>query len=156
MTHTPRTCDAIVVGGGHNGLVSAAYPAKAGLRTVVLVRRTTTGGTATTEQPWPGLPGVSVIARDIVGPRETETEHGLIGGTIFHGALSVEQLSNLRPVPGYADHLTPVSGIYYASSAGHAGGGVSGDPEMQAAKAAQADARSGRRSPRRLLARSTR
>src|SRR3954471_7374311 len=52
--------DAIVVGGGHNGLVSAAYLARAGLGTVVLERRTTTGGAATTEQPWPDLPGVSV------------------------------------------------------------------------------------------------
>jgi phytoene dehydrogenase-like protein len=43
-----RDCDAIVVGGGHNGLVAAAYLAKAGLRTILLERRPTLGGTVET------------------------------------------------------------------------------------------------------------
>ncbi|MDX6573912.1 MAG: hypothetical protein QOC86_3068, partial [Gaiellales bacterium] len=55
-----NTYDAIVVGGGHNGLVAAAYLARAGLSTIVLERRGTTGGAATTEEPWPDLPGVRV------------------------------------------------------------------------------------------------
>ena len=42
----------------------------------------------------------SILARDIVGPHEMETEYGLIGGNIFHGELSLEQLFNLRPAPG--------------------------------------------------------
>jgi len=93
----------------------------------------------------------SIIARDIVGPHEMETEYGLIGGSIFHGELSLEQLFNLRPAPGYADYRTPVDGLYYASSATHAGGGVCGIPGMQAARAVLKDARAARRSPRRLL-----
>ena len=48
--------DAIVVGGGHNGLVAAAYLARSGARTVVLESRATLGGAATTEQPWPEAP----------------------------------------------------------------------------------------------------
>src|SRR6516165_3012568 len=44
--------DVIVIGGGHNGLVTAGLLAKRGLRVVVLERRDRTGGAAITEQPW--------------------------------------------------------------------------------------------------------
>ncbi len=47
--------DAIVVGGGHNGLVSAAYLAKAGLRVLVLERRRVVGGASVTEEVFPGV-----------------------------------------------------------------------------------------------------
>jgi len=46
--------DAIVIGGGHNGLVAAAYLARAGRRTLVLERREILGGAAVTEEVWPG------------------------------------------------------------------------------------------------------
>ena len=54
------TYDAIVVGGGHNGLVAAAYLARSGARTVVLEGRHKTGGAATTEAPWPDAPEFKV------------------------------------------------------------------------------------------------
>ena len=44
--------DVVVVGGGHNGLVAAAYLAKAGLATVVCERRAVTGGAAVSEHPF--------------------------------------------------------------------------------------------------------
>jgi phytoene dehydrogenase-like protein len=91
----------------------------------------------------------SILHRDIVGPYQMEHEYGLVGGNIFHGELSLEQLFHMRPAPGYADYRTPVPGMYYASSATHAGGGVCGIPGMQAARAAIADARAARRRPRR-------
>ena len=94
----------------------------------------------------------SIVARDIVGPHQMETEYGLIGGNIFHGELSLEQLFHLRPAPGYADYRTPLRGLYFASSATHAGGGVCGIPGMQAARAAIKDAKAGRRPLRRLRA----
>jgi phytoene dehydrogenase-like protein len=51
---TTGRCDAIVVGAGHNGLVAAAYLARAGLRTRVLERRERVGGACVTEELWPG------------------------------------------------------------------------------------------------------
>jgi phytoene dehydrogenase-like protein len=81
----------------------------------------------------------SILHRDIVGPYEMEQEYGLIGGNIFHGELSLEQLFHMRPAPGFADYRTPIAGLYNGSSATHAGGGVCGIPGWQAAKAALAD-----------------
>ena len=46
--------DAIVIGAGHNGLVCAAYLARAGVRTLVLERRGVLGGACVTEEVWPG------------------------------------------------------------------------------------------------------
>ncbi len=83
----------------------------------------------------------SILHRDVVSPYEMEQEYGLVGGNIFHGELSIEQLFHMRPAPGYADYRTPVKGLYNASSATHAGGGVCGIPGWQAAKAAIRDAK---------------
>ena len=54
MIHRNKRYDSIVIGGGHNGLVTAAYLAKAGKSVCVLERRHILGGCACTEEVWPG------------------------------------------------------------------------------------------------------
>ncbi|MDP9329503.1 MAG: NAD(P)/FAD-dependent oxidoreductase [Actinomycetota bacterium] len=81
----------------------------------------------------------AVIDRQVIGPYAMEQELGLIGGNIFHGELSVDQLFHMRPAPGYADYRTPVRGLYHGSCATHAGGGVNGIPGWQAFNMAKKD-----------------
>jgi phytoene dehydrogenase-like protein len=73
----------------------------------------------------------SILHRQVIGPHEMQTRYGLVGGNIFHGELSANQLFHLRPAPGYADFTTPIRGLYQASSATHGGGGVTGIPALQ-------------------------
>src|SRR5919112_1926071 len=51
----PANYDLIVIGGGHNGLVTAAYLARAGKKVAVLERRELVGGACVTEELWPGF-----------------------------------------------------------------------------------------------------
>lgn len=85
----------------------------------------------------------SLSGGGVVSLYEMKQEYGLIGGNIFHGELSLEQLFHMRPAPGYADSRTPIKGLYNASSATHAGGGVCGIAGYQASKAALTDSRGG-------------
>ena len=75
--------DAIVVGGGHNGLVNAAYLAKSGLRTLVLEQRDVVGGAAVTEELVPGFKfttfsyAMSLVRPDIVHDLDL-VKHGMM------------------------------------------------------------------------------
>jgi phytoene dehydrogenase-like protein len=91
----------------------------------------------------------SILHRQVIGPFEMEHEYGLVGGNIFHGELSPDQMFHMRPAPGYADFRTPIAGLYQASSATHGGGGVTGIPGLHATRQIMRDRRRrGRRSRR--------
>ncbi len=49
------SCDAVVIGAGHNGLVAANYLARKGMKTIVLERRYVPGGACVMEEVWPGF-----------------------------------------------------------------------------------------------------
>ena len=76
----------------------------------------------------------SVIARQILSPLDLEREFGLVGGDIFHGCLSLDQLYSARPVVGHADYRSPIPGLYMCGASTHPGGGVTGAPGHNAAR----------------------
>ncbi|HEX4152906.1 MAG TPA: NAD(P)/FAD-dependent oxidoreductase [Steroidobacteraceae bacterium] len=86
----------------------------------------------------------SVLGRQIMSPLDLERTFGLIGGDIFHGALSLDQLFSARPMLGYADYRGPLAGLYMCGSGTHPGGGVTGAPGHNAAREIIADFRGGR------------
>ena len=75
----------------------------------------------------------SVIARQIHSPLDLERKFGLIGGDIFHGRMSLDQLWAARPFLGHGDYRGPIRGLYMCGSGTHPGGGVTGAPGHNAA-----------------------
>lgn len=73
----------------------------------------------------PNVPA-AVLHRQVLSPLDLERTYGLTGGNIFQGAMSTNQLFFFRPTPGWADHRTPIPGLYLCGAASHPGGGVIG------------------------------
>jgi phytoene dehydrogenase-like protein len=86
----------------------------------------------------------SVLGRQIMSPLDLERTFGLIGGDIFHGALSLDQLFSARPMLGHGDYRGPLKGLYMCGSGTHPGGGVTGAPGHNSAREIIADFRRGR------------
>ncbi len=76
----------------------------------------------------------SIIAAQAYSPEDLERRFGLVGGDIFHGALTLDQLYWTRPAWGFAQYRTPVPRVYLCGSGAHPGGGVSGAPGHNAAQ----------------------
>jgi phytoene dehydrogenase-like protein len=83
----------------------------------------------------------SVLGRQALSPLDLEQTFGLVGGDIFHGALTLDQLFWARPLLGHADYRSPVAGLYHCGAGAHPGGGVTGAPGHNAARAILADLR---------------
>jgi phytoene dehydrogenase-like protein len=95
---------------------------------------------ATVDTYAPGF-AASVIGRQILSPLDLERQFGLLGGDIFHGALSLNQLFSARPMLGHADYRGPLKGLYHCGSGAHPGGGVTGAPGHNAARVILGDHR---------------
>src|SRR5688500_6404076 len=76
----------------------------------------------------------SVLGRQVLSPLDLERTFGLVGGDIFHGALSLDQIFSARPALGHADYRAPIPGLYMCGSGTHPGGGVTGAPGHNAAR----------------------
>src|SRR3954452_5980653 len=131
--------DAVIVGGGHNGLVCAAYLAMSGLKVVVLERRGVVGGAAVTEEFHPGFRNsVAAYTVSLLNPKVIAdlklTEHGLriverrianflplddprylkVGGGPTHDEVAKFSARNEKRLDGYAARLEAVADVLRA------------------------------------------
>jgi len=95
---------------------------------------------ATVESHAPGFTK-SILGRQIHSPLDLERRFGLIGGDIFHGKMGLDQLFSARPMVGASNYRMPLKGLYLCGSGAHPGGGVTGAPGHNAARAVLADRR---------------
>jgi phytoene dehydrogenase-like protein len=76
----------------------------------------------------------AILGRQIMSPLDLERTFGLLGGDIFHGALSLDQMFSARPMLGHGNYRGPLQGLYMCGAGTHPGGGVTGAPGHNAAR----------------------
>lgn len=82
----------------------------------------------------PNIKG-AILHREVLTPVDIEREYHMTGGNLHHGRLTLDQMFNMRPVPGHADYRTPLEGLYLCGAGTHPGGGVMGTPGLNASRA---------------------
>jgi phytoene dehydrogenase-like protein len=95
---------------------------------------------ATLEQYCPGITA-SVLHAEILAPPDIEARYGLLGGNIFQGEMSPDQMLSLRPIFGYGDYRSPIAGLYLCGAGTHPGGGVMAVSARNASRVILADIR---------------
>lgn len=79
--------------------------------------------------------GKRILASELLSPADIESRFGMTGGHWHHGELVLDQFMFVRPVAGAAQYRMPVDGLYLCGAGTHPGGGVSGAPGRNAARA---------------------
>jgi phytoene dehydrogenase-like protein len=87
----------------------------------------------TLEEQAPGLTAL-VEHRQVFTPLDLQQTFGLTGGHVHHGELALDQLFTMRPTLGWADHSTPISGLFMCGSGTHPGNGLTGLSGANAAR----------------------
>jgi phytoene dehydrogenase-like protein len=75
-----------------------------------------------------------IVGRQIITPLDLEQIYGLSGGHIMHGEQTLDQFFTFRPLIGWAQYRTPISGLYLCGAGTHPGGGLTGGPGANAAR----------------------
>jgi phytoene dehydrogenase-like protein len=91
----------------------------------------------------PGLRD-SIVARQVITPRDLEETYGLSGGHIHHGEQTIDQFFTFRPLIGWAQYRTPLKRLYLCGAGTHPGGGITGLPGANAAREIARDFKTGK------------
>jgi phytoene dehydrogenase-like protein len=95
------------------------------------------------------VPGLAARIQEatLTTPEEIEGRFAAPGGHWHHLELGLDQVFLLRPTPGWAQYRTPIEGLFLCGAGAHPGGGITGQPGLNGARAALAAAKAGLRRP---------
>jgi phytoene dehydrogenase-like protein len=74
------------------------------------------------------------VLTETITPADLEATYSFTGGHIHHGEMALDQLFIMRPTLGWAQHTTPVAGLFLCGAGTHPGGGVTGANGRNAAR----------------------